>query len=154
MDKVSTVNKYVVALIDKGTNAIKYFEGEGAPSYVIKDGVKYKKKNFNVVNDANNALLFSSEESADKYRSFILEYRGDLLKSFAIELKKIEVKTAKLSQNEIKLTFINFVNKLNDWYYHNGDNNKFIDYLYNSDNIAKLNEVAERLRHMNLPKKE
>lgn len=154
MDKVSTVNRYAIALIDKNTNTIKYVKGEAAPSYIVKDGVKYKKKNFSTVSDANNAFLSSSEESANKYRDYILEYRGDLLKSFTVELKKVEVKTAKLSQNEIKLTFINFVDKLNDLYYYHGDNNKLIDYLYNSDNLAKLNEVAARLRHMNLPKEE
>lgn len=151
MEEKNTVVKYVVAITDKDTNVKKYFNGEAASSYVVITGVKLKKKNFCIVNNANDALTFSTEESANKYRKFILEYRSDLLESFTITIEEINVPTIRLSEYEVKVSFLRFIDKLNDWHYSNGDKGDFMKYISDEDNVVKLNEIARRLRVMKLP---
>ena len=71
--------KYVICFKNKSTNKVKYFAREGNPSYDIINNIKYKKKMFELTDNINCAMNFSTKALAEMcIHSSIIEYRKDL----------------------------------------------------------------------------
>ena len=73
------IKKYVICFKNKSTNKVKYFAREGNPSYDIINNIKYKRKMFELTDNINCAMNFSTKEIAEIcIHSSIIEYRKDL----------------------------------------------------------------------------
>ena len=73
------IKKYVICFKNKSTNNVKYFAREGNPSYDIINNIKYKKKMFELTDNINCAMNFSTKALAEMcIHSSIIEYRKDL----------------------------------------------------------------------------
>ena len=73
------IKKYVICFKNKSTNKVKYFAREGNPSYDIINNIKYKKKMFELTDNINCAINFSTKALAEMcIHSSIIEYRKDL----------------------------------------------------------------------------
>ena len=73
------IKKYVICFKNKSTNKVKYFYREGNPSYDIINNIKYKKKMFELTDNINCAMNFSTKALAEMcIHSSIIEYRKDL----------------------------------------------------------------------------
>ena len=73
------IKKYVICFKNKSTNKVKYFDREGNPSYDIINNIKYKKKMFELTDNINCAMNFSTKALAEMcIHSSIIEYRKDL----------------------------------------------------------------------------
>ena len=73
------IKKYVICFKNKSTNKVKYFAREGNPSYDIINNIKYKKKMFELTDNINCAMNFSTKALAEMcINSSIIEYRKDL----------------------------------------------------------------------------
>lgn len=76
---VKEIKKYVICFKNKSTNKVKYFAREGNPSYDIINNIKYKKKMFELTDNINCAMNFSTKALAEMcIHSSIIEYRKDL----------------------------------------------------------------------------
>ena len=79
------IKKYVICFKNKSTNEVKYFAREGNPSYDIINNIKYKKKMFELTDNINCAMNFSTKALAEMcIHSSIIEYRKDLLDTYDI----------------------------------------------------------------------
>lgn len=79
------IKKYVICFKNKSTNKVKYFAREGNPSYDIINNIKYKKKMFELTDNINCAINFSTKALAEMcIYSSIIEYRKDLLDTYDI----------------------------------------------------------------------
>ena len=79
------IKKYVICFKNKSTNEVKYFAREGNPSYDIINNIKYKKKMFELTDNLNCAMNFSTKAFAEMcIHSSIIEYRKDLSDTYDI----------------------------------------------------------------------
>ena len=79
------IKKYVICFKHKSTKEVKYFAREGRPSYDIINNIKYKKKMFELTDNINCAMNFSTKTIAEIcIHSSIIEYRRDLLDTYDI----------------------------------------------------------------------
>lgn len=95
------ITKYVICFENKEMHAVKYFVRETNGSYDMINGIKYKKKTFELTESLDCAADFAIKSNAETYIHSVIEgYRGDLLDKYDIYVTEhfIEVENIRMDE--------------------------------------------------------
>lgn len=144
------IKKYVICFKNKSTNNVKYFAREGNPSYDIINNIKYKKKMFELTDNINCAMNFSTKILAEMcIHSSIIEYRKDLSYTYDIyvgeNLIDVNEVNAKDVVKVIESVIYYSLQAKHSTSHENLDTSKLVKYLTDSNTLAMLGKAKDLL---------
>lgn len=142
--------KYVVCFNPKSTNEVKYFAREGTPSYDIINSIKYKKKMFDLTDNINCAMNFSTKEIAEIcIHSSIIEYRKDLLDTYDIYVGENLIDANEVNVKDVvkvieSVIYYSLKSK-NSMSHEDLVDSRLVKYLTDSNTLAMLGKAKDLL---------
>lgn len=145
------IKKYVVCFKRKSTNEVKYFAREGNPSYDIINNIKYKKKMFELTDNINCAINFSTKILAEMcIHSSIIEYRKDLSYTYDIyvgeNLIDVNEVNAKDVVKVIESVIYYSLKAKNSTSHEDLVDSRLVKYLTDSNTLVMLGKAKDLLK--------
>ena len=145
------IKKYVICFKNKSTNKVKYFAREGNPSYDIINNIKYKKKMFELTDNINCAMNFSTKALAETcIHSSIIGYRRDLLDTYdiyvgenLIDVNEVDVKDV---VKVIELVIYYSSQAKHSTSHEDLDKSKLVKYLTEVNTLVMLDKAKDLLK--------
>ena len=142
--------KYVICFKNKSTNKVKYFAREGNPSYDIINNIKYKKKMFELTDNINCAMNFSTKALAEMcIHSSIIEYRKDLSCTYNIYVVENLIDANDVNAKDVVKVIESVIyyslKAKNSTSHEDLVDRRLVNYLTDSNTLAMLDKAKDLL---------
>ena len=144
------IKKYVICFKNKSTNNVKYFAREGNPSYDIINNIKYKKKMFELTDNINCAMNFSTKALAEMcIHSSIIEYRKDLSCTYNIYVVENLIDANDVNAKDVVKVIDSVIyyslKAKNSTSHEDLVDSKLVKYITDSNTLAMLDKAKDLL---------